>query len=103
MKLRTPHSRTGCQPRTPRGGGWARCCRAEYMTVFACDEALTRTLEGTELQEGVLENNPYLGLSAEEDDKLFWPEARRCRNEFGHELLRLIVYPKFPRMKKEYL
>ena len=49
----------------------ARCCRAEYMTVFACVEALTRTLEGTELQEGVLENKPYLRLSAEEDDKLF--------------------------------
>ena len=78
----------------------ARCCRAEYMTVFACVEALTRTLEGTELQEGVLENNPYLGLSAEEDDKLFWPEARRCRDEFGHELLRLIVFPHFPRIKK---
>ena len=81
----------------------ARCCRAEYLTVFACVEALVRTLEGTELQEGVLENKPYLRLSAEEDDKLFWPEARRCRDAFGHELLRLIVFPHFPRMKKEYL
>ena len=37
MKLRTPHSRTGCRPRTPRGGVWGarggRCSRVSTSLV----------------------------------------------------------------------
>ena len=81
----------------------ARRCRPEYMTVCASVDALIGTLENTDMQEDWLRYDPSLRHRADEEDKVFWPAERYCRDKFGYLLLSYIVHPNFPIMKKEYL